>query len=116
MAGARSSRPRGLRSVATRPPGAGAPRAGTAPDPEVVTKPAASRRRPTLEETCLKHGVEPSVLTVHSDRAAPMTSQGTARLLARLGVNRSPGRPRVSDDKPYSEAQFKTPKHGGPAP
>ena len=45
-----------------------------------------------------------------------MTSQGSARLLARLGVNRSLGRPRVSDDNPYSEAQFKTLKHGGPAP
>ncbi len=35
-----------------------------------------------IEETCLKHGVEPSVLTLHSDRGAPMTSQGTAQLLA----------------------------------
>ena len=52
-----------------------------------------------------------SVLTLHSDRGAPMTSQGTAQLLARLGVNRSLGRPRVSDDNPYSEAQFKTLKY-----
>ena len=64
-----------------------------------------------IEETCLKHGVEPDVLTLHSDRGAPMTSQGTAQLLARLGVNRSLGRPRVSDDNPYSEAQFKTLKY-----
>ena len=40
-----------------------------------------------------------------------MTSQGTAQLLARLGVNRSLGRPRVSDNNPYSEAQFKTLKY-----
>ena len=64
-----------------------------------------------IEETCLKHGVKPHVLTLHSDRGAPMTSQGTAQLLARLGVNRSLGRPRVSDDNPYSEAQFKTLKY-----
>ncbi len=64
-----------------------------------------------IEETCLKHGVKPSVLTLHSDRGAPMTSQGTAQLLARLGVNRSLGRPRVSDDNPFSEAQFKTLKY-----
>ena len=64
-----------------------------------------------IEETCLKHGVEPDVLTLHSDRGAPMTSQGTAQLLARLGVNRSLGRPRVSDDNPFSEAQFKTLKY-----
>ncbi len=64
-----------------------------------------------IEETCLKHGVKPDVLTLHSDRGAPMTSQGTAQLLARLGVNRSLGRPRVSDDNPYSEAHFKTLKY-----
>ncbi len=64
-----------------------------------------------IEETCLKHGVKPDVLTLHSDRGAPMTSQGTAQLLARLGVNRSLGRPQVSDDNPYSEAQFKTLKY-----
>ena len=40
-----------------------------------------------------------------------MTAQGTAQLLARLGVVRSLGRPQVSDDNPYSEAQFKTLKY-----
>ncbi len=40
-----------------------------------------------------------------------MTSQGMAQLLANLGVTRSLGRPRVSNDNPFSEAQFKTPKH-----
>ena len=64
-----------------------------------------------IEETCLKHGVEPDILTLHSDRGAPMTSQGTAQLLARLGVNRSLGRPQVSEDNPYSEAHFKTLKY-----
>ena len=28
-----------------------------------------------IEETCLKQGIEPQVLTLHSDRGAPMTSQ-----------------------------------------
>ena len=40
-----------------------------------------------------------------------MTSQGTAQLLARLGVIRSLSRPRVSDDNPFSEAHFKTLKY-----
>ena len=53
-----------------------------------------------IEETCLKQGVEPETLTLHSDRGSPMTSQGTAQLLARLGVTRSLGRPQVSDDNP----------------
>ena len=64
-----------------------------------------------IEETCLKQGVAPDTLTLHSDRGAPMTSQGTAQLLARLGVVRSLGRPQVSDDNPFSEAQFKTLKY-----
>ena len=40
-----------------------------------------------------------------------MTSQCTAQLLADLGVTRSLSRPQVSDDNPFSEAQFKTLKY-----
>ena len=38
-----------------------------------------------IEETCLKQGIEPQVLTLHSDRGAPMTSKCTAQLLATSG-------------------------------
>ncbi len=64
-----------------------------------------------IEQSCLKQGIEPQVLTLHSDRGAPMTSKCTAQLLADLGVTRSLSRPRVSDDNPFSEAQFKTLKY-----
>ncbi len=64
-----------------------------------------------IEETCTKQGVEPEVLTLHSDRGSPMTSKCTAQLLADLGVTRSLSRPQVSDDNPFSEAQFKTLKY-----
>ena len=64
-----------------------------------------------VEQTCLKQGIEPQVLTLHSDRGAPMTSKCTAQLLADLGVTRSLSRPQVSDDNPFSEAQFKTLKY-----
>ena len=60
-----------------------------------------------IEETCHNQGVQPQVLTLHSDRGAPMTSKCTAQLLADLGVTRSLSRPQVSDDNPFSEAQFK---------
>ena len=40
-----------------------------------------------------------------------MTSKCTAQLLADLGVTRSLSRPQVSDDNPFSEAQFKTLKY-----
>lgn len=64
-----------------------------------------------IQQSCLRHGVQPQVLTLHSDRGAPMTSQCTAQLLADLGVTRSLSRPQVSDDNPFSEAQFKTLKY-----
>ena len=64
-----------------------------------------------IEESCHKQGVQPQVLTLHSDRGAPMTSKCTAQLLADLGVTRSLSRPQVSDDNPFSEAQFKTLKY-----
>ena len=64
-----------------------------------------------IEETCHKQGVQPQGLTLHSDRGAPMTSKCTAQLLADLGVTRSLSRPQVSDDNPFSEAQFKTLKY-----
>ncbi len=64
-----------------------------------------------IQESCLKEGVRPRVLTLHSDRGSPMTSKCTAQLLADLGITQSLSRPRVSDDNPFSEAQFKTLKY-----
>ena len=40
-----------------------------------------------------------------------MTAKCTAQLLADPGVAQSLGRPRVSNDNPYSEARFKTVKY-----
>ena len=64
-----------------------------------------------IEQSCLKQAIPPQVLTLHSDRGAPMTGKCTAQLLADLGVTRSLSRPQVSDDNPFSEAQFKTLKY-----
>ncbi len=64
-----------------------------------------------IEESCLKQGIQPRVRTLHSDRGAPMTSPCTAQLLAQLGITRSLSRPKVSDDNPFSEAQFQTLKY-----
>jgi putative transposase len=64
-----------------------------------------------IEESCTKHDVRPDSLILHSDRGAPMTAKCTAQLLADLGVTRSLSRPQVSDDNPFSEAQFKTLKY-----
>ena len=49
--------------------------------------------------------------TVHADRGSSMTSKPVSVLLADLGITRSHSRPRVSDDNPFSEAQFRTLKY-----
>ena len=56
-------------------------------------------------------GIKPEQLTLHADRGSSMTSRTVAQLLADLGVTRSHSRPHVSNDNPYSEAQFKTLKN-----
>lgn len=65
-----------------------------------------------LADACLREGIAPDQLTIHADRGAPMTSKVVADLLVDLGVRRSHSRPTVSNDNPYSEAQFKTMKYG----
>ena len=64
-----------------------------------------------IEATCDKQAIEPGQLTIHADRGTAMTSKSVALLMADLGVTRTHSRPHVSDDNPYSEAQFKTMKY-----
>ncbi len=64
-----------------------------------------------IAETCEKQGIEPDQLTIHADRGSSMKSKAVALLLSDLGVTKTHSRPHVSDDNPYSEAQFKTLKY-----
>lgn len=64
-----------------------------------------------IKQTCAKQGIGRDQLTLHADRGSSMTSKPVAFLLADLGVTQSHSRPHVSDDNPYSEAQFKTLKY-----
>jgi putative transposase len=64
-----------------------------------------------IEKTCEKYGVDTSKLTVHADRGTSMTSKTVALLYADLSITRSHSRPRVSNDNPFSESQFKTMKY-----
>ncbi|MBI3917632.1 MAG: transposase [Betaproteobacteria bacterium] len=64
-----------------------------------------------IEESCVKHGVARDTLTLHSDRGSPMRAKSTAELLVDLGVAASYSRPRISNDNPFSQAQFKTLKY-----
>ncbi len=64
-----------------------------------------------IAATCEKHEILPDQLTIHADRGSSMTSKPVALLLADLGVTRTHSRPHVSNDNPFSEAQFKTLKY-----
>ena len=64
-----------------------------------------------IRDTCARQGIVPGQLTIHADRGSSMTSKPVALLLADLGVIKSHSRPYVSDDNPFSEAQFKTLKY-----
>jgi putative transposase len=64
-----------------------------------------------VADSCAKQGIVPDQLILHADRGSSMTSKTLALLLADLGVDKSHSRPYVSNDNPYSEAQFKTMKY-----
>jgi putative transposase len=64
-----------------------------------------------IAETCAREGIQAGQLTVHADRGSSMTSKVVAFLLSDLGVTKTHSRPHVSNDNPFSEAQFKTMKY-----
>jgi len=57
------------------------------------------------------YAIAPGALIVHQDRGAPMIAHSYRELLEAFGVRRSYSRPRVSNDNPFSESQFKTLKY-----
>jgi putative transposase len=60
---------------------------------------------------CAKQEIDKGQLTLHADRGSPMIAKSMTMLMSDLGVTKSHSRPHVSDDNPYSEAQFRTLKY-----
>ena len=77
----------------------------------VATRESAVLAEKLIAATAVKQGITNGQLTIHADRGSSMTSRPVAFLLADLGVIQSHSRPHVSNDNPYSEAQFKTLKY-----
>jgi putative transposase len=69
-------------------------------------KAAALLQRSVTQEQCWR---QPLVL--HSDNGAPMKSVTLLSKMHDLGITPSRGRPRVSNDNPYSESLFRTLKY-----
>jgi putative transposase len=55
--------------------------------------------------------IQPEQLTLHADNGQAMRAKTLTLLLSDLGIEKSHSRPYVSDDNPFSEAQFKTVKY-----
>lgn len=77
----------------------------------IAERESAALAEALISQTCLRQGIQRGQLTIHADRGSAMTSKPVALLLADLGVTKTHSRPHVSNDNPYSEAQFKTMKY-----
>jgi putative transposase len=59
-----------------------------------------------IAETCTREQIAGDQLSIHADRGSAITSKCVAQLLCDLGVTKTHSRPHVSDDNPFSEAQY----------
>jgi len=64
-----------------------------------------------INEACAKQQIGRDQLTIHADNGGPMIAKPVTLLMTDLGVRPSHSRPHVSNDNPFSEAQFKTMKY-----
>ena len=72
---------------------------------------SATLAKKLIGESCDRQRIDRGQLILHADRGSSMKSKAVALLLSDLGVTQSHSRPQVSDDNPFSEAQFKTLKY-----
>jgi len=77
----------------------------------VAPSESATLAKRLIAAACGRQRIPPGQLTVHADRGSSMRSKLVAQLLADLGVTKTHSRPHVSNDNPFSEAQFKTLKY-----
>jgi putative transposase len=64
-----------------------------------------------ISDSCAKQVIGRDQLTIHADNGGPMIAKPVTLLMTDLGVQPSHSRPHVSNDNPFSEAQFKTMKY-----
>lgn len=77
----------------------------------VSVKENAALAQQLMDEATCRYNIKPEQLTIHQDRGSPMIAHRYIDMLQDLGVTLSHSRPRVSNDNPMSEAQFKTMKY-----
>lgn len=67
--------------------------------------------RQLFDEALARYRIGVGQLTLHQDRGSPMIAHGYLDMLGESGVRCTHSRPRVSNDNPFSESQFKTAKY-----
>jgi putative transposase len=77
----------------------------------VAHQESAALAKKLIEQSCARQGILAGQLSLHADRGSSMKSKPVALLLSDLGVTKTHSRPYVSNDNPFSEAQFKTMKY-----
>ena len=77
----------------------------------IAARESAELAEQIIADTAHKQHIIPGTLTLHADRGSSMRSKPVAALLVDLDISKTHSRPHVSDDNPYSEAQFKTLKY-----
>jgi putative transposase len=77
----------------------------------IAERESAELARQLIATAAANQQIKPEGLTLHADNGKPMKAKTLALLLSDLGINKSHSRPYVSDDNPFSEAQFKTLKY-----
>lgn len=78
---------------------------------QVFDSESAQQAAELLQDICLRRGIAPGQITLHSDNGSPMKGETMLATMQRLGVAHSRSRPSVSNDNPYSESLFKTLKY-----
>ena len=88
----------------------------------VATRESATRANRLIAKACRNQGIRPGQLTLHQNHGTPtclclwharrqVTAKSFSQLLIDPDILASYSKPRVSDDNPYSESQFKTLKY-----
>jgi len=77
----------------------------------VADRESSTLAKQLIGSSCEKQAICRDQLTLHADRGSSMKSKLVANLLADLSITKTHSRPHVSDDNPFSEAQFKTLKY-----
>lgn len=77
----------------------------------VADRELAENAKNLFQKTFEKQGVIPKTLTIHSDNGPIMKADLVKSIYDDIGITKSYSRPYVSDDNPFSEANFKTLKY-----